>query len=93
MGLRTMIFTSFCVAENLSINSRKYVNPLNHTNFHQLILKQLLDESEDEEENDVCESRRKIRSRLVNFRTPLINDLGYKALTIKTNLICAKSFY
>jgi len=84
-----------CDGKNLSINSRKkYANALkNYTNFHQLTLEQLLDEAEDDEENNVRESRRKIRSRLINFRTHLINDLGYKASTIKTNMICAKSFY
>lgn len=84
-----------CDGKNLSINSRKkYANALkNYTNFHQLTLEQLLDEADEEEEHNVRVSRRKIRSRLINFRTHLINDLGYKASTIKTNLICVKSFY
>lgn len=53
----------------------------------------MLDEADDDEDNQVRIARRKIRSRLINFRTHLINDLGYKASTIKTNMICAKAFY
>ena len=53
----------------------------------------MLDEADDDEENNVRLARRKISNRLINFRTHLINDLGYKASTIKTNMICAKAFY
>ena len=89
------IFISLCSEKNLSQNSiRKYRNCLkNFTNYHQLTLKELVDEAEEDEENNVRPARRRIRSRLLSFRTHLINDLGYKAATIKTNMICAKSLY
>lgn len=88
-------FITLCDAKNLSIASqKKYANALkNYTNFNQLTLSELLDEADKEEDNQVRLARRKIRSRLINFRTHLINDLGYKASTIKTNMICAKAFY
>ena len=89
------IFLSLCSEKNLSKNSKKkYRNCLkNYTNYHQLTLEELVDEAEKDEENNVRPAKRMIRSRLLNFRTHLINDLGYKASTIKTNMICAKSLY
>ena len=89
------IFIALCSEKNLSENSKKkYRNCLkNYTNFHQLTLEELVDEAEEEEENNVRLARRKVRARLINFRTHLINDLGYRASTIKTNMICAKSLY
>lgn len=88
-------FVTFCDAKNLSLASRKkYANALkNYTNFHELTLNELLDEADEDEENQIRPARRKIRTRLINFRTHLINDLGYKASTIKTNMICAKAIY
>ena len=88
-------FITFCDAKNLSLASRKkYASALkNYTNFHELTLNELLDEADKDEENQVRLARRKIRTRLINFRTHLINDLGYKASTIKTNMICAKAIY
>lgn len=88
-------FITFCDAKNLSLASRKkYASALkNYTNFHELTLNELLDEADKDEENQVRLARRRIRTRLINFRTHLINDLGYKASTIKTNMICAKAIY
>ena len=88
-------FITLCDGKNLSIASqKKYANALkNYTNFNKLTLGQLLDEADKDEDNNIRLARRKIRSRLINFRTHLINDLGYKASTIKTNMICAKAFY
>lgn len=88
-------FITLCDGKNLSIASqKKYANALkNYTNFNKLTLGQLLDEADNDEDNNIRLARRKIRSRLINFRTHLINDLGYKASTIKTNMICAKAFY
>jgi hypothetical protein len=79
------IFLSLCSEKNLSKNSfKKYRNCLkNYTNYHQLTLEELVNEAEIEEENGVRLARRKIRTRLLNFRTHLINDLEYKASTIK----------
>lgn len=73
------IFISLCSEKNLSKNSKKkYRNCLkNYTNYHQLTLEELVDEAEKDEENNVRPARRMIRSRLLNFRTHLINDLGY----------------
>lgn len=89
------IFIALCSEKNLSKNSKKkYRNCLkNFTNYHQLTLKELVDEAEEDEENNVRPARRRVRNRLLNFRTHLINDLGYKASTIKTNMVCAKSLY
>ena len=89
------IFISLCSEKNLSNNSKKkYRNCLkNYTNYHQLTLEELVNEAERDEENSVRLARRKIRTRLLNFRTHLINDLEYKASTIKTNMICAKALY
>ncbi len=68
---------------------KKYRNCLkNYTNFHQLKLEKLVDEAEIEEEEGIRLAKRKVRTRLINFRTHLINDLEYKASTIKTNMIC-----
>jgi len=88
-------FITLCDGKNLSIASqKKYAHALkNYTNFNKLTLGQLLDEADKDEDNNIRLARRKIRSRLINFRTHLINDLGYKASTIKTNMICAKAFY
>lgn len=88
------IFLSLCSEKNLSKNSKKkYRNCLkNYTNYHQLTLEELVDEAEREEEENVCVARRNVRDRLINFSTYLINDLEYKASTIKTNMICAKSY-
>ena len=89
------IFIALCSEKNLSKNSiKKYRNCLkNYTNYHQLTLEELVDEAEKEEDNGVRLARRSVRTRLLNFRTHLINDLKYKASTIKTNMICAKALY
>ena len=89
------IFISLCSEKNLSKNSiKKYRHCLkNFTNYHQLTLEELVDEAEKDEDNNVRLARRHIRSRLITFRTHLINDLGYKASSIKTNMVCAKSLY
>lgn len=76
------------------LSKKKYANALkNYTDIHELTLEQLIDEADSDEDNHVRLARRKIRTRLINFRTHLINDLNYKASTIKTNMICAKAFY
>ena len=89
------IFIAFCDDKNLSLNSiKKYANALkNYTNFHELTIEDLLDEADEDEENNVRLARRRVRNRLITFRTHLIHDLGYKASTIKTNMICAKAIY
>lgn len=88
-------FIEFSEEKNYSKSSReKYRNALmNYTNFHQLTLDELREEAEEEEDNNIRLSRRRIKRRLITFRKHLIEDMEYTASSIKTNMICVKAYY
>ena len=89
-------FIKFCKEKNLSpsTTTKKYKNHLkNYTNFHKMTLRELIDEADEEEENQIRMKRRKIRQRLIDFRTWMLIDKKFAGSTIKGNIISVKSFY
>ena len=88
-------FINFCKEKNIapSTTTKKYKNHLkNYTNFHKMTLRELIDEADEEEENRVRMKRRKIRQRLIDFRTWMLIDKKFAGSTIKGNIISVKSF-
>ena len=89
-------FINFCKEKNIapSTTTKKYKNHLkNYTNFHKMTLRELIDEADEEEENHIRMKRRKIRQRLIDFRTWMLIDKKFAGSTIKGNIISVKSFY
>lgn len=89
-------FIKFCKEKNLSpsTTTKKYKNHLkNYTNFHKMTLRELIDEADEEEENQIRMKRRKIRQRLIDFRTWMLVDMKFAGSTIKGNIISVKTFY
>ena len=88
-------FLEFVDEKNYSTSSRKkYGNSLkNYTNYHELTLNELIQEAEEEEDKQIRKSKRKLKRRLIKFRKHLIDDLGYSAWSVKTNMICVKAYY
>ncbi|WP_405309884.1 hypothetical protein [Methanobrevibacter sp.] len=89
-------FINFCKEKNLapSTSTKKYKNHLkNYTNFNKMTLRELIDEADEEEENQIRMKRRKIRKRLIDFRTWMLIDRKFAGSTIKGNITSVKSFY
>lgn len=88
-------FIRFCNERNIAPSTRdKYVTHLEkYTNLHQMTLEELINEATNEEENGVRMVRRKIRQRLLDFRTWMMVEKKHVAGTIKTNMRSVLTFY
>jgi len=94
MDMGTQIFNTFCRQRNLRPGS---VNVYRHAlqcyvDFNGLSLEELLDEADREEEEKIRWKRRKLKSRLMDFRNYLI-DYGYAKETINTMMKRVATFY
>ena len=89
------LFEDFCIENDYAEGTlRKYKNTLNnYCNFHKKTLEELIKEAEYEEETIPHLKKRKIRKKLTSFRNYLNNEKKFSAWTVKTNVMCVKSFY
>lgn len=89
------LYNDFCIENNYAEDTlRKYKNTLNnYCNFHKKTLEELIEEAEHEEETIPYLKKRKIKKRLTSFRNYLNNEKKFSAWTVKTNVMCVKSFY
>lgn len=94
MIIEEALFKNFCKERNLSSGSihvyshalRKYIE------FNGMTLEALLDEADQEEDERIRWKRRKLKSRLIDFRNYLI-DYGYAKETINTIMKRVTTFY
>lgn len=87
-------FIRFINERNLSKSTKKkYFHALsNYISFTNKTLEDLISEADEEEEQNLRLSKRKIRTKLIGFRKYSI-DRGLAKSTIDTNFICVKTFY
>lgn len=80
MTMESTLFQSFCKERNLTPGSiNVYDNALQHyINFNGMSLEELLDEAEKEEDDKIPLRKRKIISRLIDFRNYIIEQ-GYSS--------------
>ena len=80
------IIDNFAVTRKLSHNTkRRYKLILNrYSEFNNMTLQELLDEADDEEEQRIRRKKRKIKDRLIKFRTYVYDK--YMVATAKSNM-------
>jgi len=66
---------------------------MKYTEYYETDLDTLINEAIDEEDDNVPKRRRSIKSRLVQFRTHLVNDTDLKISTIKDHMKKIKTLY
>ena len=94
MIMENTLFKNFCKERNLSPGSEKvYLHALKkYTEFNGMTLDELIDEADYEEDNAIRWKRRKLKTRLIDFRNFLI-DYGYAKETISTMMKRVTTFY
>ena len=87
------IIDNFAVTRKLSHSTkRRYKLILNrYSEFNNMTLQELLDEADDEEEQRIRRKKRKIKDRLIKFRTYVYNK--YMVSTAKSNMDVILTFY
>ncbi|MBQ2653404.1 MAG: site-specific integrase [Methanobrevibacter sp.] len=87
------IIDNFAVTRKLSHNTkRRYKLILNrYSEFNNMTLQELLDEADDEEEQRIRRKKRKIKDRLIKFRTYVYDK--YMVATAKSNMDVILTFY
>lgn len=76
-----------------STEKRFITNLGNYAKFNEMSLEDLIEEAKDEELNKVPLKWRKIYSRLLDFRTYLIEEKQFSKNTVDTNMTSVKTFY
>lgn len=94
MTMTEEIFKNFCKERNLSPGSIKVYDHAitQYVKFNQMTLTELMNEADMEEEQGIRWKRRKLKTRLINFRNYLI-DYGYAKETINTIMKRVMTFY
>lgn len=87
------IIDELAATRKLSPNTkRRYKLILNrYSEFNNMTLQELLDEADEEEEQRIRRKKRKIKTRLLNFRTEVYNK--YMTSTAKSNIDVVLTFY
>lgn len=88
------IFKEFCTERNLMKGTQKgYYKALRlYLQLHNITLKQMIEQADDEEEQGIRAKKRTITKRLKTFRTYLITE-GYSVSVVKDYFGKIKSFY
>lgn len=83
-----MYFEEFCQERNLKDETIKgYRSTLKkYADYYQMTLDELIDEAIDEENENIDRRRRSIKTRLLQFRTYLLNETTLKQSSIKTKM-------
>ena len=72
---------------------RRYkITLTSYCNFHQMKIDDLIEEADQEEEQGIRENKRKIKDRIIEFRSYMRNN-NYGASTIKSRITNLKTFY
>ena len=88
------LFQKFCKDRNVRKSTRKgYESALkNYTQFHNMTIEELIKEAQEDEKEKIILKDRKIKKRLLNYRTYLFNS-NKSPNTIKTYFTKVKTFY
>lgn len=88
------LFQKFCKDRNVRKSTRKgYESALkNYTRFHDLTIEELIKEAQKDEKENVILKERKIKKRLLKYRTYLFSS-NKSPNTIKTYFTKVKTFY
>ena len=87
-------FNKFCKQRNISESSRTgYFSTLKkYEKFNKLSIDQLIDEAINEEKQEIPLKERKIKRRLLNYRTYLLNS-KLSQNTVRSYFVKIKTFY
>ena len=87
-------FQKFCRERNVKESTKNgYQSALqNYTQYHQLTLNELLDEATTDEERNIPLKNRKIKKRLINYRSYLLKSKS-SPNTVRTYFTKVKTFY
>lgn len=88
------IFNKFCKERNVTDSTRTgYWSAIRkYENYHKLTMKELLQEAISEEENNIPLKERKIKQRLISYRTFLLNS-NLSQNTVRSYFTKIKTFY
>lgn len=88
------LLNEFVTNRNLSPASRKIYSNLirEYTNFHHLSLEKLIDEADQEEEQRIRQKKRKIKKRILDYRTHIVKN-GMAPSNIKNSISKIKTIY
>lgn len=88
------LFKTFCFERNIKMSTAKgyEVALKNYESFHNLSINELMKEAKNDEEKNLKLKDRKIKKRLVDYRSYLLKN-GVSSNTVKTYFAKVKTFY
>ncbi|MBR0472332.1 MAG: integrase [Methanosphaera sp.] len=88
------LFIKFCKERNIKESTKQgYVSTLiQYTKFHNCSIDELLREAEEDEKNGIPLKERRLKNRLLTYRTHLLES-GLSSNTVKTYFSKLKTFY
>ena len=87
-------FQEFATRQMSEGSKKRFISTLgNYAKFNEMSLEELIDEAIQEEMEQIPLKWRKLYSRMLNFRTYLINEKNFAKNTVDTNLTSIRTFY